>query len=90
MAEEALRNIERHAMARKVNVDQTAVAGTHLELRIEDDGVGFDPEAAHPGHYGLVGLREQAKLIGAELRIRSELNQGTTLWLSLRIVPEVL
>jgi signal transduction histidine kinase len=90
MAEEALRNIERHAMARKVNVALNAVAGTHLELRIEDDGVGFDPEAAHPGHYGLVGLREQAKLIGADLRIRSELNQGTTLWLSLRIVPEVL
>jgi signal transduction histidine kinase len=90
MAEEALRNIERHAMARRVSVALTAVAGTHLELRIEDDGVGFDPEAAHPGHYGLVGLREQAKLIGAELRIRSKLNQGTTLWLSLRIAPEVL
>jgi signal transduction histidine kinase len=67
-----------------------AGGGTHLELRIEDDGVGFDPQARHPGHYGLVGLREQARLIGAELHIDSRRNQGTTLWLSLRIAPEIL
>jgi signal transduction histidine kinase len=90
MAEEALRNIETHAMARKVGVSLIAAAGTQLQLRIEDDGVGFDPQAPHPGHYGLVGLREQAKLIGAELRIDSRRNAGTTLWVSLRIAPEIL
>jgi signal transduction histidine kinase len=90
MAEEALRNIESHALARKVGVSLTAAGGTQLELRIEDDGVGFDPQAPHPGHYGLVGLREQARLIGAELRIDSRRNDGTTLWLSLRIAPEIL
>src|SRR5580658_6470913 len=90
MAEEALRNIESHAMARKVGVSLIAAGATHLELRIEDDGVGFDPQAPHPGHYGLVGLREQARLIGAELRIDSRRNEGTALWLSLRIAPEIL
>jgi signal transduction histidine kinase len=91
MAEEALRNIETHALARNVGVSLIAAGGgTHLELRIEDDGVGFDPQARHPGHYGLVGLREQARLIGAELHIDSRRNQGTTLWLSLRIAPEIL
>jgi signal transduction histidine kinase len=67
-----------------------AVGATHLELKIEDDGVGFDPQGTHPGHYGLVGLREQARLIGAELRIDSKRDEGTTLWLSLRIAPEIL
>jgi signal transduction histidine kinase len=90
MAEEALRNVERHAMASHVGVTLATAGGTHLELWIKDDGVGFDPQAPHPGHFGLVGLREQAKLIGAELQIQSKLNQGTTLWLSLRITPEVL
>jgi signal transduction histidine kinase len=50
-----------------------------LELRVEDSGVGFDPEALEPGRYGIVGLREQAELIGAELRIDSKPNEGTTL-----------
>jgi signal transduction histidine kinase len=90
MAEEALRNVERHAMARHVAVTLAAVGGTHVGLRIEDDGVGFDPLAPHPGHFGLVGLHEQARLIGADLNIESKLNAGTTLWISLRIVPETL
>jgi signal transduction histidine kinase len=71
-------------------VSLTAAGETHLQLRIEDDGVGFDPHAPHPGHFGLVGLREQARLIGADLRIDSKRNEGTTLWLSLRIAPEIL
>jgi signal transduction histidine kinase len=89
-AEEALRNIERHAMARHVRVSLSMCAGTHLELRIADDGVGFDPEAPQPGHYGLLGLREQAHLIGAELQIESGAQVGTTLRLRLRVAPEIL
>ena len=60
---------------------------THLELRVEDNGVGFDPQALRPGHYGIVGLREQAELIGAELRIDSTPNEGTILCVSLRLAP---
>jgi len=89
IAEEALRNIEHHASARMVDVSLRAVDGTHLELEIADDGVGFDTEAAYPGHFGLVGLREQAQLIGAQLRIESAPRRGTTVTLSLRMTPEV-
>jgi len=90
MAEEALRNVERHALARHVAVTLATAGGTHVELRIRDDGVGFDPEASHPGHYGIVGLREQAQLIGADLQIESSRGAGTTLCVSLRIAPEGL
>ena len=90
VAEEALRNVEQHAMATRVVVTLRAPDGAHLELRIEDNGVGFDPHDPHPGHFGLVGLREQAQLIGADLNIRSAPNEGTTLTLSLRMTPESL
>ncbi len=90
MTEEALRNIERHARASKARVSLRSVDGSHLELTIQDDGVGFDPAAAAPGHFGLMGLREQAQLIGAELQITSASTRGTTVSLLLRIAPEAL
>jgi signal transduction histidine kinase len=61
-----------------------------LTLRIEDDGVGFDAAAPRPGHYGLVGLHEQAQLIGAHLCIDSAPNRGTAVIVTLRMTPEAL
>ncbi len=90
IAEEALRNIERHAMATRVMVTLAMSNDTHLSLQIEDDGIGFDTGLSRPGHFGLVGLREQAQLIDAELHIRSAPNEGATLSVTLRIAPEVL
>jgi nitrate/nitrite-specific signal transduction histidine kinase len=57
-----------------------------IELRIEDNGVGFDPLAARPGHYGLVGLREQAESIAADLALESG-SQGTVVCVRLRVEP---
>jgi signal transduction histidine kinase len=90
MTEEALRNIERHARASHVKIELRSVNGEHLTLKIEDDGIGFDPAVIRPGHFGLIGLREQAQLIGAELEIQSAPNVGTTLTLLLRVAPEAL
>jgi signal transduction histidine kinase len=90
MTEEALRNVERHARASRVNIDLRSVNGEHLTLKIEDDGIGFDPAVTQPGHFGLIGLREQAQLIGAELEIKSAPSLGTTLKLKLRVAPEAL
>jgi signal transduction histidine kinase len=89
MTEEALRNIERHAQASRVRITLRS-DGTALDMRIADDGVGFDPSASRPGHFGLIGLHEQAQLIGAKFEIASTLDQGTVLTLSLRIAPEAL
>ena len=88
MAQEALRNVERHAKATRVVVRLKSTNGALLELRVEDNGIGFDPNEQQPGHYGIVGLREQADLIGAELRIDSVPNEGTALSVSLRLSPE--
>jgi signal transduction histidine kinase len=89
IAQEALRNVEKHARATRVSVALQSDQGSHLELRIEDNGIGFDPTAHQAGHFGIVGLREQAGLIGAELRIDSGPHQGTRILLSLRLSPIV-
>jgi signal transduction histidine kinase len=48
-----------------------------LELRVQDDGRGFDPETAGSGRLGLVIMAERAEAIGARLEIRSQPGQGT-------------
>jgi signal transduction histidine kinase len=89
MTQEVLRNVERHARATRVVVRLRSIAKDILELRIEDDGIGFDPFEVSPGHYGLVGLREQAHLIGAELWIDSKPNMGTIVLVALNLAPTV-
>ncbi len=84
IAEETLRNIEHHAGATRVTVAlRVSNGGDGLTLTIADDGAGFDVQAAHPGHYGLAGLREQAQLIGAVLTMHSAPRQGTTITVAL-------
>lgn len=90
MAEEALRNVERHAMATRADVSLDMLDDGRLRLRIADDGVGFDTQAPRSGHFGLVGLREQAQLIDGDLQLDSTPNQGTTLIITLRMAPEEL
>jgi len=87
MTQEALRNVEQHARATRVLVELGAAGGSRLELSIEDNGIGFDSRLHRPDHYGLVGLREQADLIGAELNIDSKPGEGTRLTVSLRLSP---
>jgi signal transduction histidine kinase len=52
-------------------------------LRVRDDGKGIDPkllnERGRPGHYGLRGMRERAKLMGGKPAVWSELDSGTEL-----------
>ena len=78
VAEAALANIEQHAAATAMQVRLcTRTANRGLRLEISDNGVGFDPAAAFPDRFGLAGMAERAKLIGAELTIESGAGQGT-------------
>ena len=76
---EGLTNITRHAQAHHASLSLLP-RGEILVLEISDDGVGFDPEA-HPGtgHYGLIGIRERARLLGGSLTLRSAPGTGTCL-----------
>ena len=48
-------------------------------LEVSDDGVGFEPTANYPGHFGLTSMRERAAACGGQLTITSAPGQGTRL-----------
>ena len=72
---EALHNAHRHAEADRVDV-RLRRGGAGLVLAVEDDGVGFDPEAVAGGH-GLRSLRTRAERIGGTLSVDSAPGRGT-------------
>jgi signal transduction histidine kinase/ligand-binding sensor domain-containing protein len=78
IAQEALNNVVQHAGARRLEVqlEQTSV---HVSISIQDDGAGFDAERQRFGHFGLVGMQERAREIGAQVSINSQAGHGTTL-----------
>nr|WP_242467473.1 ATP-binding protein [Thiocapsa imhoffii] len=80
IVQEALANIRKHSHAHTVRVLLTRDASAQQVLLIEDDGVGFATPApgVNPGeHIGLSIMEERARRIGAELRIESDVGEGT-------------
>lgn len=80
VVQEALANAGRHARAGSVEV-ALSVNASGAELRVSDDGVGFDPALVRDGGLGLDGMAERAKLVGGELDLRSSPGAGTELTL---------
>jgi signal transduction histidine kinase len=76
IVQEALTNAAKHAGSSHATVS-VAAAESSIELRISDDGRGFDVEAPSSG-YGLVGMRERATLLGGQLEVASAAGEGTT------------
>ena len=80
IAREVLRNAFQHAGASCIEaaIDYDPDL---FRLRVRDDGKGIDPkvlrEGARAGHWGLPGIRERAKRIGAQLKVWSENGAGT-------------
>jgi signal transduction histidine kinase len=75
LVQEALTNVAKHAGAEHVHV-RVADAPGGIEVQVDDDGRGFDPEQP-AGGFGLVGLRERAELLGGTVAISSS-PAGTT------------
>jgi len=86
---EGLMNIARHAEATEVGISMTC-EDKNILIEIRDNGIGFDPSEAvgRSGHYGLVGMRERARLYGGSLTIESQPPQGTTLKIQLPLEEE--
>jgi signal transduction histidine kinase len=76
VAREALANVLRHAEAERAWVT-VARSGDRVAIEIRDDGRGFDPSAAHPGHFGLDSMRTRAAEVGGGLTITSAPGRGT-------------
>lgn len=81
IAQESLRNVERHAQASKVEV-RLAFRPDAVVLEVEDDGRGFQvprstTNLAAAGRLGLLGMQERASLAGGICEIDSEPGKGT-------------
>lgn len=99
IAQEALTNVRRHANATEVEI--TLRADTRAaRLAIRDDGVGFvtgGKQRAASGEqaieeracFGILGMRERAKLVGGRLRIESRPGAGTTIRATVPLVAEI-
>ncbi len=76
IAQEALFNVWKHGRASEVEVRLTN-EDNKLVLIVADNGVGFDPAAVPPAHFGLEGIRTRARLLGAELVFDTAPSHGT-------------
>jgi signal transduction histidine kinase len=82
IAQEALNNVVHHAKADQAGMQISF--GKEITLEVTDNGTGFTvpkspTEFAPKGHFGLLGMRERADLIGARLDVQSEAGKGTKL-----------
>jgi NarL family two-component system sensor histidine kinase YdfH len=86
---EGLINVAKHAQATETNVKIECKADS-LWVEIWDNGVGFSPEdvVGRSGHYGLLGIRERARILGGSMTIESVPDQATTLRIELPLVNE--
>jgi signal transduction histidine kinase len=78
IAQEALHNTVKHAQARQVDLCLRQAQEAVL-LEVRDDGVGFDPAGAFPGHLGLHSMQERITQLGGALSIESTPGEGTTI-----------
>jgi signal transduction histidine kinase len=78
IAQEALNNVAKHAMASQVQVQLEGEPGGQIVLCIADNGIGMAPGSrSKPGSCGLLGMAERARAMGAQLRIDEPRGEGT-------------
>jgi signal transduction histidine kinase len=81
IAQEALRNVEKHSRARSATV-ALEFADHEVKLSVSDNGRGFSPpkdlsQLARRGSLGLLGMKERAELVGGRLEVRSSPGHGS-------------
>ena len=86
LLQEVLTNVLKHARAQRVKMWARLAEGGNVEVRVQDDGRGFDTEAAvHRGGRGLSNLRLRARQLPGELQIDAAPGRGTTVRLLLPV-----
>lgn len=82
IVQECLTNVQRHSQSERSRVELNDT-GEELEIVVRDWGIGFDPDAVGEGHYGLIGVRDRARLIGGRTTIDSTPGEGACIRLIL-------
>jgi signal transduction histidine kinase len=78
IVQEALTNVLKHAEATRVTV-RLRRGDRFVEVVVQDDGTGFDPQNVRDGGLGLVGMRERVALLGGRMGVDSSQGAGTML-----------
>lgn len=76
LVQEAFTNIAKYAQARTVTVDM-AISDGVAQITVQDDGVGFDPQAQRTSAHGLLGMRYRVESEGGQFTLASAPGQGT-------------
>jgi signal transduction histidine kinase len=89
IAQEALNNARHHAQADNIRVE-LEFDQNQATLRVCDDGIGFVPppqlnDLTRTGHFGLMGMRERAQLVGGKVSIDASPGKGTTVTFTLAV-----
>lgn len=87
VGQEAITNSLRHSKAGKLKI-QLDYNSSRITLKVEDNGEGFDvvhSRACNGAHFGLLGMEERAKQIGARLEVMSQPGSGTAVVLEVPI-----
>jgi signal transduction histidine kinase len=86
IAREAINNAIKYSSASRIRILLFHGNGT-VHLKVEDDGLGFDVggKPGPSGHFGLQGMKERVRKLGADLDIRSNPGEGTTIEVVLAI-----
>ena len=87
VAQEALANALKHSGAKKINVALN-YEPSQVQLRLRDDGKGFDPATAGQasgGHFGLLDMRERTEKIGGRFSLNSRSGSGTEILIMVTI-----
>lgn len=89
IAQESLSNARRHAEATQIEVT-LVFAPSEVRLTVSDDGSGFRlpsdlSSLARSGHFGLMGMQERAQLVGAQLTLETDVDQGTSITAAARL-----
>jgi PAS domain S-box-containing protein len=85
IAQEGLANACQHSRSKEVRVSLLQ-RKDHVRIEVQDWGVGFQPKQVRKGCYGLLGMRQRARLLGGKCSIRSTLGNGTRVTVELPIV----
>lgn len=92
VVQEALRNVERHSGASRVELSMSFDPGA-VAVRIQDDGRGFVvpgslTSVVSSGRLGLMGIHERIQLIGGTVSIESRPGAGTRLSVTIPTIPQ--
>ncbi len=85
VVQECLTNACRYSQSERVRIELER-SGDRVQVEVRDWGIGFEPAAVEPGHYGLQGIRQRAQILGGSAAIDSAPGRGTSIRMDLPLL----